>query len=158
MLVFPAPAAAQCRLCPPGGQGPRAPSTPISLAVEARLDFSRIGLVTANQGGRATIDPATGQRTITGALIPLSGIPFTGSVSIRGEPNERVIVTFPSQVTLSTTGGGTLLLRNFTTALRNNPRLERDGTLTFTFGGELLVDGRSDGDFRGTVPITVEYR
>jgi hypothetical protein len=37
------------------------------------------------------------------------------------------------------------------------PRLDSRGTLQFRFGGALHVDGSVDGDFRGDVPITVDY-
>lgn len=153
------PAAAQCRLCaPPAAAAKKPPATAITIEIETSLDFSRIGLVARNQGGTATIDPVTGQRVLTGALINLSGLPVQGSVMIRGERNEHVEILFPTEVTLSTTGGGTIRLSSLTTSLRQNTKLDKDGMLSFTFGGQLMIDGQSAGDFRGSVPITVNYR
>jgi hypothetical protein len=37
------------------------------------------------------------------------------------------------------------------------PRLDSAGNLSFRFGGRLLVTGNADGQFRGDLPITVEY-
>ena len=97
-------------------------------------------------------------RTISGQLVDLGGFAVQGSVTISGEPNRRVVVDFPSTMTMTNADGATLRLRNFDTSLKNNPRIGSDGTLSFTFGAELGVDGLSDGDFRGSIPITVDYR
>jgi len=159
-IAWAAPAAGQCRLCapdPPGGGKPP-PATAITIEIDSGIDFSRIGLVTANQGGTAAIDPVTGQRTVTGALVPLSGLTFQGTVTVRGEPNEHVAVLLPTEVTLSTTGGGTITLTGLTTTLKNNPKIDQNGMLTFGFGGQLAIDGNSHGEFRANIPITVDYR
>ena len=37
------------------------------------------------------------------------------------------------------------------------PRLDGDGRLSFRFGGVLQVSGDLDGEFRGDVPIDVDY-
>jgi hypothetical protein len=37
------------------------------------------------------------------------------------------------------------------------PRLDSAGKLSFRFGGRIRVSENSDGDFRGELPITVEY-
>ena len=37
------------------------------------------------------------------------------------------------------------------------PRLDSQGLLTFRFGGELHVQGDASGDYRGDVPINVDY-
>lgn len=157
-ILVPAPAAAQCRLCAEGRAAAEPPPAPVAITIDARLDFSRIGLVTANQGGLVYLDPLTGQRVVSGSLISLTGFPVQGSAMVRGEPNQYVTVTFPTRVSLSTTGGGVVTLTNIKTTLEANPQLDGDGLLTFTFGGELQIDGTSDGDFRGSIPITVEYR
>ncbi len=152
------PAWAQCRLCAAAPAAAKPPATAIAISIESSIDFSRLGLVTANQGGTATIDPATGQRIVSGNLLDLTGLPVRGTVTIRGGRNENVTVTMPAQVTLTNAGGGTLRLSAISTDLKNNPRLDKDGLLQFSFGGRLEIDGSSDGDFRGRVPITVDYR
>jgi hypothetical protein len=156
--LAPAAAAAQCRLCAPAPEAAKKPpATAISIEIETGIDFSRLGLIARNQAGSAAIDAATGTRTVSG-LLDLSGLPVQGTVTIRGEPNENVSVDMPPEVTLTNPSGASIRLSGITTTLKNNPKLAKDGTLTFTFGGRLLVDGRSDGDFRGRIPITVDYR
>jgi hypothetical protein len=156
--AFAVPAGAQCRLCAPApGAAKKPPPAAISIDIDTGIDFSRLGLIASGQAGSAAIDPATGQRTVSG-LLDLNGLPVQGTVTIRGEPNEHVVVDMPAEVTLTNRSGASIRLARITTTLRNNAKLAHDGTLTFTFGGELMVDGRSDGDFRGRIPITVDYR
>jgi hypothetical protein len=157
--TLPAPAAAPCMLCAPAPQAAqKPPAAPITVQIDTSIDFARIGLIRANQGGIAAINPDTGQRTLQGQLIDLGGMPVQGTVTIRGEPNEQVLVTLPTQITLTSAGGGTLELSKLTSTLKPNPKLDKDGTLVFSFGGELRIDGAATGDFRGRVPITVDYR
>ena len=154
-----APAAAQCRLCAtPPGLAKKPPATAITIDIDTAIDFSRLGLIASGQGGSATIDPETGQRIVTGALVDLRGMPVQGAVTIRGERNEHVTIDFPTRVTLSTSGGGTIELTDLTTSLGQNAKLDKDGMLSFTFGGRLVIDGASHGDFRGSIPITVDYK
>lgn len=145
-------------LCATPAPAAAAALKPLSVQVEASLDFSKIGLVRANQGGTVTIDPDTGRRTISGALVDLGGLPVEGSVLVRGSPHEKVRVDLPGSVTMTSADGATLRLSDFETSLKNNPRIGEDGTLRFSFGARLQVDGRSDGDFRGSIPVVVDYQ
>ena len=38
------------------------------------------------------------------------------------------------------------------------PRLDAAGNLSFRFGGRARISGDADGDYRGDLPITVEYQ
>ena len=38
------------------------------------------------------------------------------------------------------------------------PRLDSAGNLSFRFGGRLRITGDADGQYRGDLPITVEYQ
>jgi hypothetical protein len=38
------------------------------------------------------------------------------------------------------------------------PVLDSAGNLTFRFGGRVRISGESDGDYRGDLPITVQYQ
>ncbi|HEY0447353.1 MAG TPA: DUF4402 domain-containing protein [Allosphingosinicella sp.] len=149
--------AASCLLCGSTAAAGPAPATAITIDVEAGIDFSRMALVTAGQGGIATLDPA-GRRTVSGALIDLNAMPIEGVVTVHGEAGQPIEVLLPAQVTLSTTGGGSIELSDLTTSLGADPRIDQNGMLRFTFGGRLRVDGRSDGEFRANIPITVQYR
>jgi hypothetical protein len=152
------PAEAQCQLCGDSKAAVAKNLQPLSIQVEASLDFSKVGLISATRGGTVQIDAETGQRTIQGSLVGLGGMPMQGSVTIRWEPHERVAVELPGSVTITSPDGATLRLSNFQTNLTNNPQIGTDGTLQFRFGALLSVDGHSDGNFRGSIPISVDYR
>ncbi len=160
LTLLPAQAAAQCQLCAEDAATAAAakPVQPIAIQIETRMDFSRIGLVQLGQGGTARLDPATGQRVLTGNLLNLGGVPLVGTVTVRGQPNQHVQVSFPSTVTIFNSSGAGYQITGFTTTLKNNPKLAQDGTLRFTFGGTLQVTGAATGTFQGSVPVTVEYR
>ena len=82
---------------------------------------------------------------------------MVGTVSIRGEPGRFVRIDLPSVIVLHGMRGGTIRLDSLATDLKSAPRLDSEGTLQFRFGGALHVDSNVDGDFRGDVPITVDY-
>ena len=63
----------------------------------------------------------------------------------------------PAAVDLHGLRGGRLRLDSLVTDLPANPRLDSQGSLQFRFGGVLHIEGDADGDFRGDVPITVDY-
>jgi hypothetical protein len=154
------PAAARCLLCAPQPDASNKKPAPrtIELEIETRMDFANIGLVRAGSGGSAQIDAATGLRSLSGALVDLGGMAVSGTVTIRGEPSEHVVVTFPPSILLYNSAGAAYPLGSFATTLKNNPKLGDDGTLSFTFGGVLQIDGSATGVFRGSVPVTAEYR
>jgi hypothetical protein len=162
VLAVPASAAPQCQLCAPQSQAAAAAKKPppraISISIETTLDFSRIGLSAVNQGGTARIDPVTGQRILTGMLVDLGGIPVTGTVLVRGEPNEQVQVSLPAGAQLFNASGASYSLSDFTSTLKNNPKFDQTGVLRFTFGALLRVGGAATGSFRGSIPIVVDYK
>jgi hypothetical protein len=157
--MLPARAAAQCQLCAPSQQAAVAkPRQPITISFETTIDFARIGLVAMNQGGTARLDPASSQRILTGSLLDLGGVPVVGTVVVRGEPNGLLNVSLPSSVLLFNSSGASYALSNFTSTMKNNPKLGVDGTLRFTFGATLQISGATTGTFRGSIPITVDYK
>ncbi|MBU0824201.1 MAG: DUF4402 domain-containing protein, partial [Alphaproteobacteria bacterium] len=54
--------------------------------------------------------------------------------------------------------GRTARVTDLVTDLSAAPRLGPDGRLQFRFGGRLQVAGADDGDYRGRIPVTVEYQ
>jgi Domain of unknown function (DUF4402) len=156
--ALPSQSAAQCLLCAPSQQASGKTLAPIRVEIETTLDFAKIALLRAGQGGTATIDPVTGQRTLSGSLANLSGIPVTGTVLVRAEPKSHIDVTFPTSVQMMNGSGRVYSLSNFTTTLKNNPKVGDDGTLRFTFGGLLRIDGTATGRFQGSIPIIVDYK
>lgn len=157
-LVLPAaPVGAQCRLCGPGERltVEEAPAVPVRLEVETSLDFDKLVLL-GSAGGIARLGP-DGSRLTSGAVEALSPRAMTGEVVIRGEPGRIVRVSMPSRIELFGVGGGQLTIQGLISDLPSNPRLDRDGRLRVRFGGELLIAGDAEGDYRGDIAITVEY-
>ena len=153
----PVPASAQCRLCetpttelPGDGDGPA-----LQIELQTTLDFDRLVLLGEGQGA-ATLLP-TGQRSASGAVATVSARAMVGSVSVRGAPGRAVRIELPPRIELHSSGGGRIAIEAIETDLPSLPRLDAAGNLSFRFGGRLDVRGDAEGDYRGDVPITVEY-
>jgi hypothetical protein len=152
------PARGQCRLCKtpttalsrsPDGDG-------IELEIESSLDFGRLILAGEGQGA-ATIRP-DGSNAAQGALSQVSARAMVGSASIHGTPGRAVRVELPRRIELFSVSGGRITLDAVVSDLPSLPRLDSAGNLTFRFGGRVTISGDSDGDYRGDMPITVEYQ
>ena len=156
-----APAAASpCLLCAPEGEAVtasgRAAQAPLRVEVETQLDFSRIAV--GAMGGEVELDPVTGTRRLRGDVVNLGGFALNGVVTVRGEPGAAVRVILPASVDLEGGHGRTARVAGLITDLPPAPRLGPDGRLVFRFGGRLQVAGLDDGDYRGRIPVTVEYQ
>ena len=158
LAVVPEAAPAQCRLC-------SAPTTQaqesdggarIELDVETTLDFDRLVLTGSGESGGAALLP-NGDRAATGAVAVVSARAMIGSVVVRGEPGRTVRIEMPKRIELHSANGGRIALDDIETDLPSLPKLDSAGNLGFRFGGRLDVRGDSEGDFRGDVPITVDY-
>jgi len=150
-------ATAQCRLC-------SAPSTvreaedgkgDVRLEVETSLNFDRLILDGAGTG-TAVLRP-DGSTSSTGAVADMSPRAMVGTVTVHGEANRAVRVDLPRRIELYSLNGGRITLDDVTTDLKGAPRLDAAGNLSFRFGGRLIVTGDTDGQYRGDLPITVEY-
>lgn len=163
--VMPGAAEAQCLLCSDGDAASTATQPnarddderllPLRVSVTADLDFSR--LVSGGGGGSVTIDPTTGQLRSEGQVGALGGSGFTGHALVEGSPGQTVRIDLPNEVRLTSATGGEVRIRDIISSLPARARLGPDGRLEFAFGGRLELDGRSDGDFRGRIQITVSY-
>jgi len=152
------PAEGQCRLCAtpttalstsPGGDT-------IQLEIETDLNFDRLVLDGAGQGV-ASIRP-DGSNAAEGALAGVSPRAMVGTAVVRGLPGRVVKVELPRRVELYSMGGGRITLDDVVSDLPSLPKLDPAGTLTFRFGGRVRISGDADGDYRGDMPITVEYQ
>jgi hypothetical protein len=141
-----------CKLCLDG----QAPKAPLQVVVDNGLDFSRLAQV-GSGGGAAAIDPQTGAKTTSGNLISLGGFAFQGHARITGQPNAYVRIEMPGSVTLYSPGGGEAELRDFRTDLPSTPMLDGNGQLEFNFGARLETRRGVGGNFRGRIPISIEY-
>lgn len=157
-LVMPASGSAQCRLCatPTTSLGGESESAPVRLEVQARLDFDQIILLDSSRPGTARLSP-DGSSSTSGSIGALSGRAMVGNVIVRGEPGRLVRIGFPDSIRLYGLTGSTIRVRALTSDLPAAARLDSQGALQFRFGGELEVSGNVDGEFRGDIPITVDY-
>jgi hypothetical protein len=157
LFALPSVAAAQCRLCdtPVTSREQAADEKPISLDIETRLDFDR--LILLGQGeGTATILP-NGTRSVSGVISEMSGRAMVGSAVVRGEAGRTVRVELPSRIDLYSLSGGRISIEQVSSDLSATPKLDSAGALNFRFGGRLRISGDADGEYRGDIPITVEY-
>ena len=157
-LVVPARATAQCRLCATPTSGVETEVTaapPIQLEVEASLDFDRL-VLTGPNGGTASL-AADGSRSVSGSITELTSRAMVGSAVIRGEPGRMVRISLPSHIDMHGLAGNRISIGGIESDLPASARLDSTGSLSFRFGGRLEIVGDAEGDYRGDVPITVEY-
>lgn len=152
------PARAQCRLCdtPTTAVNSNGSKDAIALSVETSLDFDRV-ILNGSGEGSAVVLPS-GERSVSGSVEAVSGRAMVGTIQVRGEAGRALRVDLPASVELHTIAGASIRIEELVTDLPADPRLDSNGALTFQFGGKLTVDGDSDGDYRGDLPITVEYQ
>lgn len=157
MAGVPGSASAQCRLCstPTTERSAQADGSRLELEVSAMLDFDRLVLLGSGNGA-ATLLPS-GERSASGTVATVSGRAMVGSVTVRGEPGRAVRVELPGRIDLYTLGGSRIAIDSLETDLPAMPRLDSAGNLSFRFGGRLTIAGDAEGDYRGEVPVTVEY-
>lgn len=156
-LAAASPARAQCRLCATPTTAPPAAAQngAIELSVETALDFDRLVVHGAGQGS-ATLLPG-GERSASGVVTAVSGRAMVGEVRVRGEPGRDLRIELPLQIQLYTIAGGTITIKDIVGDHGDRPRLDSAGFLAFRFGGRLTLSGDSEGEYRGDLPITVEY-
>lgn len=147
---------APCRLCNLATTETGEPaSAPVTLDVQTSLDFDRLILAGGGEGS-AELGP-DGSRNVTGSIAAIGARAMVGEVVIRGEANRLIRIVLPTRIELNGLSGGTISLDSIRSDLPAMPRLGGDGTLSFRFGGILRLSGELDGEFRGDVPIDVEY-
>jgi len=152
------PASAQCRLCADGeGLSLSSSDAPLSIEVETTLDFDRVALAGPG-GGAVAVDPVTGARSVDGELVVLGGFGVQGTALVRGEPNRTIRLRLPRSSILHASNGRTAEITDLVADIPPVARLGPDGTLRFSFGGRLKIEGGADGDYRGRILIEVDYQ
>lgn len=159
LWAFPMTASdAQCRLCeqPSTAQAEAAGGDDdLQLQIETNLNFDRLILLGSGMGA-LTLRPdgSSGAEGVVAAMGPRA---MVGTVSVHGDPNRAVRIEFPRRIELRSLGGGRMTLDDVASDAPAAPRLDAAGNLSFRFGGRLLVFSDIDGQYRGDLPITVEY-
>jgi hypothetical protein len=153
-----APARGQCRLCstPTTALSQSADDGDLQLEIETSLDFGRLILAGPGQGA-AVIRP-DGSNAAEGALSAVSPRSMVGTAVVHGTPGRAVRVELPRRIDLYSLRGGRITVDDVISDLPSLPRLDSAGNLTFRFGGRVTVTGDSEGDYRGDMPITVDYQ
>lgn len=132
---------------------------PIAIAANSSLDF---GMIARPRTGSSTvtIDPASGNRTVTGGAAGLSvPTPHRASFSVSGEGGQAISISAPPfdmtyksnhlTVTPTTSPFGSTTL---TGALGTN------GTAIINVGGSVPIsDTTAPGQYSGTMTVTVQY-
>ena len=151
------PAAGQCRLCdtPTSARDEAARGDDIRLEIETSINFDRLILYGAGPG-TALIRP-DGSTSAQGAVADVGPRAMVGRAVVHGQPGRALRVELPRRIVLHSISGGEISLDDVASDLPSLPRLDNSGTLSFRFGGRLTVSGDADGDYRGELPITVEY-
>ena len=152
------PARGQCRLCekPTTALSQSVDGDGIELEIETSLDFGR--LILAGQGQGAAVIRPDGSNAAEGALATVGPRAMVGTATVHGTPGRAIRVELPPRIDLFSMRGGRITVDNVTSDLASLPRLDSAGNLTFRFGGRVTVTGDSEGDYRGDMPITVEYQ
>jgi len=153
----PARAPAQCRLCPTPSTGltEGEDDGSIRLEVQTALDFDRLILLGSGEGA-ATLLPS-GDRSASGTVAALSASAMVGSVSVHGEAGRMVRIDLPRRIALYSVNGGSMFVDDIETDLPSLPKLDSAGNLSFRFGGRIEISGEVEGQYRGDVPVTVDY-
>lgn len=144
----------RCKLCREAEQ--QRPDVPLRVEIDSGLSFSRLALA-GRTDGSASIDPETGRKWTEAGLIDLGGFAVSGRVIVTGEPLRYLHVEMPSRITLRSPHGAEAEVSEFRTSLEAMPRLDENGLLEFSFGGRLNTRGAEGGNFRGRIPIRIEY-
>jgi hypothetical protein len=134
---------------------PETANGPISLQVEAALDFDQLILLGVGEGS-AELRP-DGSRQVSGMIGGMSNRAMVGSATVRGEPGRTVRIDLPRHIELYSLSGGRVSVDDIVSDLPTAPKLDSTGTLMFRFGGKIRVSGDAEGDYRGDMPITAEY-
>lgn len=152
------PARGQCRLCdkPTTAPSGSADGEALRLEIETSLNFDR--LILAGTGNGAAVIRPDGAKAAEGALARVSPRAMVGTAVIRGVAGRAVRVEMPRRIDLYSGGGGRITVDDVVTDLPSLPRLDSAGNMTFRFGGRITITGDSEGDYRGDLPITVEYQ
>ena len=151
------PAKAQCRLCDTPTTAPAQDTTndDVRLEIDTDLDFDRL-IVGDQGGGDATLRP-DGSAFATGS-IDMGARARVATVIVHGQPGRALRIDVPRRIDLYSLEGSRLTFDEVVTDAPDLPKLDLAGNLTFHIGGRLRFMGGEDGDYRGDLPITVEYQ
>ena len=130
--------------------------TPIAIAHVEHLNF---GNIVAGTGIGTVIVDTEGDRTKTGdVILPTTGTFNAAEFTVTGLANATYAITLPESINISTTGGETMTVDNFTSNPSGTGTLAANGEQTLSVGARLIVGaGQVAGDYTGEFSVTVAY-
>jgi hypothetical protein len=151
------PAWAQCRLCDVPILSPEEPDDqiPLEISVDSDLNFDRL-LMEHEGAGTARLMP-DGVKSATGSIGSVGGRADVARIIVRGAPGRPLSVRLPDRIDLQGLKGGMLVIDSIVSDLPDAPTLDSAGQLVIQLGGEVRITGESDGDYRGSIPVSVDY-
>lgn len=123
------------------------------------LKFGTI-IAHATQNGTVTVSSA-GARTIapSGYLTAIGSTHAAAQFNVSGQPNVVISVMLPSSaVTITSGGGATMTVDEFTSDAGTGTSLNDNGLKTVNVGGKLHVGaGQASASYTGTFAVTFSY-
>jgi len=157
MTALPAPSSAAPVASAVSAQGQAILLRPLTLIKLEDMDFATLTVTT---GGTATIDPISGQMTVSGGLLHLMGTPSPARYAGAGSKQTVVNIRIPKQPVLIRRVGGTetLSVSTFTLDGQDKRNLAQQPSFFFAVGARLTVPaGTVDGVYTGEFDVTVQY-
>lgn len=156
--AYPSHAGAQCRLCstPTTTTTETSPADDLKVEIETTLDFDRL-IIAGAGAGDAVLRP-DGSALGTGSVSGMAPHAKVATVTVHGQAGRAVRIDVPRRIDLFSVSGGRLTFDEVLTDAGDLPRLDSAGNLTFHIGGRLRFVGNEDGDYRGDLPVTVDYQ
>lgn len=128
---------------------------PIAVSTVQDLDMGLV--IPGATAGAVTLNPATGAQGLTGGVIYASPSGLPAQFAATGEPNHTFSITLGSPSVTLTGPGGTMNLALLSTP-SGTSTFTAAGTATLNVGGTLSVGAnQADGDYAGTLQVTVAY-
>lgn len=131
--------------------------SPLAIASTQDLDFGTI--LPGTVVGTVTINPNSGNRSVSGGATAAGGMPQRAEFVAVGRPNVQAVSTLDAGLTLNNGSGGTmsssLTLGSGGPGVFNFPGT---GIRNFRVGGTLTVGAnQADGVYTGLYNLTVNY-
>lgn len=157
-MAMETPALGQCRLCesPTTSRDDPTQSGDVRIEIQSALNFDRLIMYGSGQG--AAIIRPDGSTLAEGSVTGLGPRAMVGTAIVHGEAGRAVRIDLPRRIELYSLSGGRISVEDVESDLPSAPRLDSGGNLTFRFGGRVRITGDADGEYRGDLPITVEYQ
>lgn len=152
------PADAQCRLCsaPVTARNDPSAKQDIRIDIETSINFDR--LILLGEGDGAAVIRPDGSRAAEGIVTDVGPRAMVGTATVHGDAGRAVRVELPRRIELYSLSGGRIAFDEVVSDLPSLPRLDSAGNLSFRFGGRIKITGDAGGQYRGDLPISVEYQ